>query len=100
VIVRLWRAQVPAPQRQNLSYLEDRLAPLLEQHPGFGGVLFLFRDDEATVLSLWNDRASAESFNQLPEVVALSEQVRERGLIVGEPRIEVFDVIGGHFKNV
>ena len=101
MIVRLWRAQISSSNRQEFEHIgEHHLAPLLERQDGFGGVLFLFKEDEATLMSMWRDREAAERFAACTEAQELAAKVRERGLIQGEPRVEIFEVAGGSFKGV
>ncbi|HEY0566388.1 MAG TPA: antibiotic biosynthesis monooxygenase [Terriglobales bacterium] len=101
MIVRLWRAQVSATHRKEFEHIaEQHLATLLEKQPGFGGVLFLHQEDEATILSMWTDRHSAEEFQGMPDVQRLASEVRDRGIVQGEPRVEIFEVSGGSFKGL
>lgn len=100
MVVRMWRAQVGPAQREEFRHIEEQhIAPLLERQQGFGGVLFLYQEDEIVLLTMWRDRECAEEFATLREVQELAEQVRERGIIQGEPRVEVFEVSGGSFKG-
>ena len=99
MIVRLWRAQIDPARRSEFQHLEEEhLAPLLEKQPGFGGVLFLRQDEELTVLTLWDSRQSADEFNGSQAVLELTDQVRSRGFLLSEPRIEVFDITAGSFR--
>ena|SRR5438270_13701608 len=99
MIVRLWRAQIDPARRSEFQHLEEEhLVPLLEQQPGFGGVLFLSQDKELTVLTLWDTRASADAFNSGAAASELTQQVRDHGFLLSEPRVEVFDITAGSFK--
>ena len=101
MIVRLWRVQISAAHRPEFEHIgEEHVAPLLELQEGFGGCLFLFQENEATLMTMWRDRAAAEQFSESPEALELGAQIRDRGLLRGEPRIEIFDVAGGSFKGV
>jgi heme-degrading monooxygenase HmoA len=78
---------------------EQHLTPLLESREGFGGVLFLYGGEEATVMTLWTNAAAADEFNESAEASKLGQQVRESGILRGEPRVEVLEVVGGSFKS-
>lgn len=100
MIARLWRAQIDVTRRDEFEQIgEAELVPLLEQYPGFGGVLFLSHEPEAVLLTLWKDQRSAEHFSQADEVQRLAQHVREKGIVRGEPTIEVFDILGGSFAT-
>ncbi len=65
MIARLWRAQIDVTRREEFEQIgESELLPLLERFPGFGGVLFLAREPEAALLTLWSDEQSADYFAQ------------------------------------
>ena len=99
MIVRLWRASVVEAHRKDFERIEEeRLAPLLEQQAGFGGVLFLRQNEELTVMTLWDSRESAEKFNDSDAAVELTREVRERGYLICEPRVEVFEIHAGSFR--
>lgn len=100
MIARLWRAQIEATRRDDFERIgETELLPLLEQCPGFGGVLFLSREPEAALLTLWKDEQSASHFAQAEEVQRLTEHLRERGIVRGEPNVEIFEIHGGSFSS-
>lgn len=70
--------------------LFDRdVVPMLKAADGFKGELALIRDNHAVGISLWKDRASAESYqtNTYPNVLKTLEP-----LMVGKPKIETWDV--------
>ncbi|GAC1658398.1 MAG: hypothetical protein NVS9B15_20070 [Acidobacteriaceae bacterium] len=100
MIVRMWRTAIDPAHRREFEHIEEEhLARLLEKQSGFGGVLFLARDDEATVLTLWESRDAADAFNGSVAAQQLTEEVRAKGFFHGEPRVEVFEVIGGSFNT-
>lgn len=100
MIARLWRAQIDGTRRAEFEQIgETELVPLLEQCPGFGGVLFLSREPEAALLTLWKDEQSASYFAQGKEVQRLALQLREKGIVHGDPEVEVFAIRGGSFSS-
>ena len=98
MIVRLWRARYDVARRKEIEHIEEsHLVAMLEKQAGFGGVLFLFRDGEMAIFSMWRDRASADAFSQDTDVQILARQLRENGMITSEPSVDIFDVSGGSF---
>ena len=98
MIVRLWRARYDVARRDEIEHIEEtHLVPMLEQQDGFGGVLFLFRDGEMALFSMWRDRTCADDFADNPDLQALARRLRENGTITSEPSVEIFDISGGSF---
>jgi quinol monooxygenase YgiN len=69
--------------------LNAEVLPLLKQQPGFSQQLAMINGERAVGITVWNDKASMEKFQQsiYPKVVEKLTPVIE-----GTPKVETFDL--------
>lgn len=70
--------------------MHTQVLPLLKQEKGFREDLTLLRGTAGTSISVWDDRACAETYNTktYPEVLKTLNPVLE-----GAPRVDTYDTI-------
>lgn len=96
MIVRLWSTRVD--QKWIAEYEENersRSLPMFQQQPGCLGVLFLRSSENCFALSLWKDLESVERLKTSESYVEASAFYANSGMLLGEPLLQVFDVMGG-----
>jgi heme-degrading monooxygenase HmoA len=79
----------PGKEREFNTTFESKVLPLLKKQSGFEDELILLEGNEAMGISVWKDRASAETY-QKADYTKVLETLRP--LIDGSPRIETCDV--------
>ena len=79
--------------------LENEILPLLRKQPGFKDEITLSNpgSQDATVISLWENKANAEAYN----TNAYPEVLRTLGrFIEGTPKVQTFEAVTSSFHNV
>jgi quinol monooxygenase YgiN len=79
-------------EKEFTTLFENEILPMLRKQKGFKDELTLVNKDNALGISLWADRASAETYqtSTYPKIVEKLNPV-----IVGTPRVETYDVLAG-----
>ena len=79
--------------------LENEILPLLRRQKGFKDEITLSNpgSQDATVISLWENKANAEAYN----TNAYPEVLRTLGrFIEGTPKVQTFEAVTSSFHNV
>ena len=79
--------------------LENEILPLLRKQKGFKDEITLSNpgSQDATVISLWENKANAEAYNTntYPEVLRILGR-----FIDGTPKVQTFEAVTSTFHNV
>jgi len=100
MILRIWRAALdPAHREAYRRFERERCLPMLRKQAEFLGGLFLRRDgDRAVSLTLWEDRGAVEALESSPSYRQTVLELAEGHLLLGEPSVEVLEVVGGDLR--
>jgi len=79
----------PAKTQDFTKIVTSEVLPLLQKQPGFSNELTLVKDNHALAISVWDDKASAERYNQTgyPQVIA-----KLAGCMEGTPVLETYEL--------
>jgi|SRR4029453_9116597 hypothetical protein len=99
--VRIWRTRLDLTRLHDYDrFVEERSRPMFNSQRGFLGVLFSRRDDEVAVLSFSRDLNAVAALETSPNYQDAVRRISDAGFLVGEPRLDVYEVHGGSIENV
>jgi heme-degrading monooxygenase HmoA len=94
--LRVWRTRLDLTRLDEYEqWIEERSKPMFRAQRGFLGVLFARRDEEAAVLTLWEDKAAVE---RLKTSLSYQQAVRDidaTGFLIGESSVDVYEIHAG-----
>ena len=62
MIIRIWRTEIASARMAEYEqFVQERSLPMFRQQQGFPGVLFLGRQTDRAVLTIWRDLPSVEA---------------------------------------
>jgi heme-degrading monooxygenase HmoA len=101
MIVRLWRAGIdPARLADYERFERTTVLEMFRKQPGFLGMLFLRAGSECQTLTLWTDAAAVAALTASASYKETVDCLLKKGLLRGEPTVEIFTGVGGMFDPV
>jgi heme-degrading monooxygenase HmoA len=84
-VVRVWRTAIDSRRAEEYErFARERSVPMFRSQPGFLGVFFARDGEERVVITLWQDRLSADALAQSKTYLATAEQLGSSGVLTGE----------------
>ncbi len=101
MILRIWRAALdPAHREAYRRFERERCLPMLRKQAGFlGGLFGQGEGDRAASLTLWEDRGAVEALESSPSYRQTELELAEGHLLLGEPSVEIAEVVGGDLRS-
>jgi heme-degrading monooxygenase HmoA len=95
MVARIWRTEIgPGSAGEYGEFARSRSMPMFRAQRGFRGVLFAARDDERLVITLWEDRAAAETLDESPDYRATVAAIEATGVLRGASAVELLEIEG------
>ncbi len=95
MIIRIWRTEIErAHMAKYEQFAQERSLPMFRQQQGFLGVLFLGRQKDRAVLTVWRDLLAVEALAHSSTYQETSTELNATGWLVGQTSVEVFEVQG------
>ena len=97
MVARIWRTRVKPERFEEYDrFARGRSLPMFRKQRGFIGVLFMREEeDQAAVLTLWENEKAVEELEASPLYRQTVEVILGSGLLAKEQSVEVFEVHGG-----
>jgi hypothetical protein len=93
--VRIWRTGIdPARAHEYDEFARTTSVSMFRRQPGFVAVLFTSRGSERTVITLWEDRESADALNASATYEATVNEIKAAGFLRGEQSVDAFALDG------
>ena len=95
--MRIWTTRYDPARRAELEAFAHTVSlPMFHRQQGLRGVLFAATGDHFATVTFWESHEAIRTLEQ--ESVEYADAVRRitlTGLLVGEQRVEVFELVGG-----
>jgi heme-degrading monooxygenase HmoA len=99
MLIRVWRTQIDETRVDEYeTFATERSLPMFQAQDGFTGLVFARDGSACAVISFWRDREAVAALATSPSYEATVDALVATGVLVGEPRTEVFEVRGGLLK--
>ena len=97
MVARIWRTGVKPERFEEYDWFaRGRSLPMFRKQRGFIGVLFMREEeDQAAVITLWEDEKAVEELEASPLYRQTVEVILGSGLLAKEQSVEIFEVHGG-----
>jgi heme-degrading monooxygenase HmoA len=97
LLMRIWTTRYDPARRAELEAFAHTVSlPMFHRQQGLRGVLFAATGDHFATVSFWESHEAIRTLEQ--ESAEYADAVRRitlTGLLVGEQRVEVFELVGG-----
>jgi heme-degrading monooxygenase HmoA len=94
-VVRIWRTGIDPDRSDDYdAFARTRSVPMFRAQPGFVAVLFTSRGSERAVITLWEDRESADALATSASYLSTVEAIEAAGFLRGEQTVEAFALDG------
>jgi heme-degrading monooxygenase HmoA len=97
LLMRIWTTRYDPARRAELEAFAHTVSlPMFRRQQGLRGVLFAASGDHFVTVTFWESHEAIRKLEQ--ESADYADAVRRlmlTGLLVGEQRVEVFEVVGG-----